>query len=107
MAHLDDALHVVERTGERWFLAELNQSMGQLLLQQRQIEAAEIAPGVSTSQRAKLWQLRAATSLAQLLRERGQRRAGYELLAEIYGSFNEGFETLDLEQAKALLEDLP
>ena len=57
-------------------------------------------------QQAKSWELRAATSLAQLWAEQGRREEARELLAPVYGWFTEGFDTADLKDAKALLDDL-
>jgi predicted ATPase len=110
LALLDDALQIVERTGERWFAAELNRHKGQLLLRQGHAEAAEAlyhkALGIAQEQEAKLWELRAAMSLARLWRDQGHRAAARDLLAPVYGWFTEGFETQDLKQAKALLDEL-
>jgi class 3 adenylate cyclase/predicted ATPase len=107
---LDEALQILERTGERWFAAELNRHKGQLLLQQGQIQAAEEwyrkALGIAEEQGAKLWELRAAMSLARLRRDQNRRAEARELLAPIYGWFTEGFDTADLKEAKALLEEL-
>jgi predicted ATPase len=107
---LDDALQVVERTGERWFEAELNRHKGQLLLRQRHTEAAEELYGkalaIAVEQEAKLWELRAALSLARLRSDQGRQAEARQLLAPIYGWFTEGFDTADLEEAKALLEEL-
>ena len=61
---------------------------------------------VAREQHAKSWELRAATSLARLWYEKGRRREALELLAPIYGWFTEGFDTLDLKKAKALLDEL-
>ncbi len=58
------------------------------------------------SQEAKSWELRAATSLARLWRDQGKRAEARELLAPVYGWFTEGFDTLDLKEAKALLDEL-
>jgi predicted ATPase len=107
---LDDALQMVERTGERWFAADLNRHKGQLLLRQGQPEAAEElyrkALSIAEEQGAKLWELRAATSLARLCGEQGRRGEARELLAPIYRWFTEGFDTADLKEAKALLDEL-
>ena len=107
---LDDALLTIERPGERWLEAELNRQKGELLLRQGQTEAAEAlyrtAFDIARQQEAKMWELRAATSLARLWREQGRRRAARELLAPVYGSFTEGFDTADLKEAKALLYEL-
>jgi predicted ATPase len=107
---LDDALQIVERTGECWFAAELNRCKGQLLLRQRHPEAAEElyrkALSIAREQEAKLWELRAAASLARLRRDQGRRAEAGDLLAPIYGWFTEGFDTPDLKEAKALLDEL-
>jgi predicted ATPase len=107
---LDDALQIVERTGERWLEAELNRHKGELLLRQGDPEAAEElyckALSVAAEQEAKLWELRAATSLARLRRDQGRHSEARDLLAPIYGWFAEGFATLDLKEAKSLLDEL-
>ena len=105
---LDEALQIVERTGERWFAAELNRHKGQLLLRQGHAEAANEfyrkALSIAVEQAAKLWELRAAVSLAQLHRDQGRRSEAHDLLAPVYGWFTEGFDTPDLKDAKALLD---
>jgi len=107
---LDQALQLVERTGERWFAAELDRQRGRLLLRQGQAEAAEElyrqALGIAREQEAKLWELRAAASLARLWRDQGRRAAARALLAPVYDWFTEGFATADLKAAKALLDQL-
>ena len=109
-AQLDQALQLVERTGERWFAAELERQRGQLLLRQGQAEAAEElyrkALRIAREQEAKLWELRAAASLARLWRDQDCRAAARHLLAPVYGWFTEGFATPDLKEAKALLGEL-
>jgi predicted ATPase len=110
MTLLDDALEIVERTGERWFAAELNRHKGQLLLRRKHAEAAEelyrTALGIAREQEAKLWELRAAVSLARLRRRQSRRAEARDLLAPVYGWFTEGFDTADLKDAKALLDEL-
>jgi predicted ATPase len=110
VTQLDDALQIVEGTGERWFAAELNRHKGRLLLRQGRTEAAEElyhkALSIAQEQEAKLWELRAAVSLARLRRDQGRRAEARDLLAPIYGWFTEGFETPDLKEGKALLEEL-
>ena len=107
---LDDALQLVEKTGERWFAAELNRHKGQLLLRQGHAEAAEElyrkALSIAQEQEAKLWELRAAASLARLRRDQGRSAEARDLLAPVYGWFTEGFDTPDLKEAKALLDEL-
>ena len=64
------------------------------------------ALAVARRQQAKTLELRAATSLGRLWQQQGKRTAAHQLLAEIYGWFTEGFDTVDLQDAKALLEEL-
>ena len=110
LALLDDALRIVERTKERWFAAELNRQKGLLLWRQGSPEAAEefyrTALSIAEAQEAKLWELRAAASLARLWRDQGKRGKARDLLAPVYGWFTEGFDTLDLKETKALLDEL-
>jgi len=110
VTQLEDALQVARRTGERWLDAELNRHKGQLLLRQGNSEAAEElyrkALSIAQEQEAKLWELRTAASLARLRRDQGRRAEARDLLAPIYGWFTEGFDTPDLKEAKALLDEL-
>jgi class 3 adenylate cyclase/predicted ATPase len=110
LALLNEALQMAERTGERWFLAELNRHKGQLLLRQGHSEAAEElyrkALSIAAEQEAKLWELRAAASLARLRRDQGRHAEARDLLAPVYGWFTEGFVTPDLKEVKALLGEL-
>jgi predicted ATPase/class 3 adenylate cyclase len=109
---LAEALDRVERTGERWFEAELHRRRGELLLSLAEGERGEAEPcfhrsiAVGREQNAKLWELRASTSLARLWRDQGRRAEARDLLAPLYGWFTEGFETADLKDAKALLDAL-
>ena len=90
--------------------AELNRHKGEMLLQRGQSDAAEAAYltalAVAVEQSARLWELRAAMSLARLRRDQGRRADSRDLVAPIYGWFAEGFETPDLKSAKALLDEL-
>jgi DNA-binding winged helix-turn-helix (wHTH) protein/predicted ATPase/class 3 adenylate cyclase len=107
---LDQALQLVERTGERWFAAELDRQRGRLLLRQGHPEAAEKlyrnGLSIAREQEAKLWELRAAASLARLWRDQGRGAVARDLLAPVYGWFTEGFATPDLKAAKMLLDEL-
>jgi predicted ATPase len=107
---LDDALQIVERTGERWFAGELNRYTGKLLLRQGHSKAAEElyckALGIAVEQGAKFWELLAAMSLARLRRDQGRHADARDLLAPVYSWFTEGFDTPDLKEAKALLHEL-
>ena len=94
----------------RWFTAELNRHKGQLVLRQGHPKAAEQlyrkAMSIAQEQEAKLWELRAAVSLARLWADQGRRTEARDLLAPVYGWFTEGFDTRDLKEAKALLDEL-
>ena len=109
---LEAGLAMVDRTGERWFEAELHRLRGQCLIAQQQGAgtAAEVcfrrAMDAAQKQQAKLWELRAATSLARLWRDEGKRAEARDLLAPVYDWFTEGFDTADLKDAKALLDEL-
>jgi predicted ATPase len=112
LAILADALGRVDHTGERFYEAELHRLKGQLLLQQSSNNATEAAIcfhqaiSIAQNQSAKSWELRAATSLARLWQSQGQQDEARRLLNDIYSWFTEGFETADLIDAKALLEEL-
>ena len=109
---LTESLALVDTTGERWYEPELYRLKGVLLLQQASDHQAEAencfhtAISIARYQQAKSFELRAATSLARLWQHQGKRQAAYELLAPIYGWFTEGFDIVDLQDAKALLEEL-
>jgi predicted ATPase/class 3 adenylate cyclase len=109
-ALLADARREVATTDEHWAMAEVYRVSGLLHLARGAQRDAEAAFGealdVAQQQRARSWQLRAATSLARLWADQGERRNAYDLLAPIYGWFTEGFDTQDLKDAKALLDDL-
>jgi class 3 adenylate cyclase/predicted ATPase len=106
----DDALQIAEKTGERWLDAELHRHKGRLLVRLGHTEAAEKlfrnALTIAVEQEAKLWELRAAVSLARLWRDQGRRAEARDLLAAVYGWFTEGFDTADLKEAKGLLDEL-
>ena len=107
-----EALTVVHTTGERQHEAELARLQGVCLLAQAIPEEPEAehclrqAVAVARQQQAKAFELRAAVSLSRLWQQQGKRTEAYALLAPIYGWFTEGFDTADLQEAKALLEDL-
>jgi len=109
---LAEALAGVDKTGERYWEAELYRLKGELLLRQalpdeHQAETCfQQALAVARRQQAKSLELRTAMSLARLWQRQGQRAAARQLLAEVYGWFTEGFDTADLQEAKALLEAL-
>jgi predicted ATPase len=109
---LAEALAAVDRTGERGYEAELYRLQGELLLRQAVPEVAQAevcfqqALIIARCQQARSWELRAAMSLGQLWQQQGKRTEARELLTPIYGWFTEGFETADLQEAKALLDEL-
>jgi predicted ATPase len=100
----------VHNSGERCYEAELYRLQGELLLARPAEPHAEAeacfceALAVARRQQAKALELRAATSLSRLWQQQGKRDDAYELLAPIYGWFTEGFDTADLQDAKALME---
>ena len=140
LSALAEALTLVNKTGERWYEAELYRLKGTLTLQSRQVEDKSQAsqrqveddsentnpqhPAPSThaeaeaeacflkaieiarKQQAKSLELRAVMSLAHLWQNQGKKEEAHEMLVEIYGWFTEGFDTKDLQEAKALLEEL-
>jgi predicted ATPase len=109
---LDEALATVNKHGERFYEAELYRLKGELLLalsEEHQAEAESCfhqALAIARRQQAKSWELRAAMSLSRLWQQQGKRTEAQALLAPIYGWFTEGFDTVDLQEAKALLEEL-
>jgi predicted ATPase len=111
-AMLAEALALVDTTGERWYEPELYRLKGALLLQQSLDNQAEVescfaqAIAIAQTQQAKSFELRAATSLARLWQQQGKRQEAHELLAPVYNWFTEGFDTADLIDAKALLDEL-
>src|SRR2546428_1266060 len=108
---LTEALALVDTTGERWCEPELYRLKGALLLQQNADNQAEAetcfhqAIAIAQNQQAKSFELRATTSLARLWHQQGKRQEAYDLLAPVYGWFTEGFDTADLQSAKALLDE--
>jgi predicted ATPase len=102
----------LEATKERWREPEIQRIAGEIALLSScaDVEAAqayfERALTLAREQQAKSWELRAATSLARLWRDQGKRIEARDLLAPIYGWFTEGFDTLDLKKATALLDAL-
>jgi predicted ATPase len=107
-----EALRAVDDTGEHFYEAELYRLKGAFLLQrsadnQREAEACfQHAMTIAQDQGAKAWELRIATSLARLWQHQGKRQEAHDLLAPVYHWFTEGFETADVQEAKALLDEL-
>jgi tetratricopeptide (TPR) repeat protein len=109
---IDDAIETVARSKEKWCEAELHRIAGEIALKSLapDTEKAEKhfdrALSVARQQQARSWELRAAMSMARLWRDQGKPQQARELLAPVFGWFTEGFETLDLKEAKALLDEL-
>jgi predicted ATPase len=109
---LTEALAVMNETGERFYEAEVYRLRGELLLVQdvsKMTEAErcfDISIQLAKRQRARSFELRATTSLARLLRDTGRHEEARTMLTEIYTWFTEGFDTADLKDAKALLDQL-
>ncbi len=114
LAVLDEALSTVDRSGERFWEAELYRMKGELTLAQRpessvKKEAEECflkAIEIAQRQQAKSLELRAVMSLARLWQRQGKTAEAHRMLSEIYNWFTEGFDTKDLREAKTLLEEL-
>jgi predicted ATPase len=110
LAALDQAAETVAATGESHYQAELHRLRGAVLAATGDNAGAALwlqrAIHTARSQQAKSLELRAATSLGRLWRDQGRRAPAHDLLAPIYGWFTEGFDTADLKDAKALLDEL-
>ncbi len=102
----------IETTKEKWCEAEVNRIAGEIALKSPKLNVAkseayfERALAFARAQQAKSWELRAAMSMARLWRDQGKRDKERILLAPVYIWFTEGFDTLVLKEAKALLEEL-
>jgi predicted ATPase len=111
-SYIDEAITTVETTKETWYEAEVHRIAGEIALMSPEPDSAkaeacfEQALVVARQQQAKSWELRAAVSLARFWRDQGKPQQGRETLAPVYGWFTEGFDTLDLKEAKVLLDDL-
>jgi predicted ATPase len=109
---IGEAMTFVETAKEKWCEAEVHRVAGEIALMSPVPDAAkaeayfEHALAVARKQQAKSWELRATMSMARLWRDQGKRQAAHDSLALIYGWFTEGFDTLDLNQAKAMLDQL-
>ena len=107
---IGEAITAVETTKEKWCEAEIHRTAGEIALMSPDPDAAkaeahfERALAVAREQQAKSWELRAAMSMAQLWCDQAKRQQAHDLLAPIYGWFNEGFDTPVLKEAKALLD---
>jgi predicted ATPase len=109
---INEAIQMIETTGQKLYEAEVHRIAGEIALMSPPRDAAnaqayfERALGIARQQQAKSWELRASMSLARLWRDQGKVEQARELLAPVYGWFTEGFDTRDLKEAKALLEEL-
>jgi predicted ATPase len=106
---VDEALALARRQHELWIEPELYRIKGSLLVEENATAAThcfEQAIAVARERQTKSWELRAATSLARLWAGQGERQKAHDLLAPIHGWFTEGFDTTDLKDAKALLDEL-
>ena len=109
---IGEAITRLEATKERVWEAEVNRVAGEIALKSPEPDAAKAeayfksALAVARKQQAKSWELRAAMSMARLWRDQGKRKEARDLLAPVYGWFTEGFDTLDLKEARALLDEL-
>jgi predicted ATPase len=109
---LAEALTHVDTTGERWYASEIYRLKGALLLQQSSDNQADAescfqhALAIARNQQAKSLELRTATSLSRLWQSQGKRDEARQLLGDVYNWFTEGFDTTDLKEAKALLDEL-
>ena len=107
---IDEARAVVEPTGERWNESDIHRSTGEIALMSSEPDAAKAQPyfvralEIARAQQTRSWELRAATSLARLWRDQGRRAEAHD--APVSGWFTEGFDTRDLKEARALLEEL-
>jgi predicted ATPase len=109
---VSEAITAAEATLERWWVSEVYRIAGEVALRSPSPDGTtadayfQRAVDIARSQQAKSFELRAAMSLARLLCDQGRRKEASELLAPVYGWFSEGFDTLDLKEAKALLGEL-
>jgi predicted ATPase len=109
---IDEATMMIETSKERWYESEVNRMAGEIALLSPEPDMSktetylERALAVARKQQAKSWELRAAMSMARLWRDQGKRDEARDLLAPVYGWFTEGLDTLDLKEAKALLDAL-
>jgi tetratricopeptide (TPR) repeat protein len=110
LATVEEGLNTEEETGNRQLDAELHRLLGVTLLGLKRLEESEAALQdairIARRQQARAYELRAAMSMARLWRDQGKRDDARDLLVPVYGWFTEGFDTVDLKEAKALLEEL-
>jgi predicted ATPase len=109
---IGEAMTAMETTKEKWCQAEVYRVAGEIALMAPGPEAIkaeayfERALALARAQQAKSWELRAAMSMARLWHDQGKQQQAHDLLAPVYDWFTEGFDTLDMKEAKALLDEL-
>jgi predicted ATPase len=109
---IGEAMTAAETTREKWCEADIHRTAGEIALMSPEPDAAkaeahfERAIAIARKQKAKSWELRAATSLARLWQGQGRLSEAHDRLAPIYGWFTQGFDTRDLKDAKTLVDDL-
>jgi predicted ATPase len=108
---IDEALGRAEASGEAWYMPELLRIKGEVLLQRKpnaRDAEDQFLQSVAWARRqgALSWELRSTTSLARLWRDQARTKEAHELLAPVYHRFTEGFDTVDVKAAKALVESL-
>jgi len=109
---MSEATAAMPEVGQYFYGAEIHRLKGELLLQQSSDNQAEAescfqqAIAIAQNQQAKSLELRAAIGLARLWQQQGKRQEAHDLLAPVYNWFTEGFDTADLQEAKALLDAL-
>jgi predicted ATPase len=109
---IGEAATAIETSNEKWYEADIHRMAGEIAMKSPATDTVkaeayfERALSVARQQQAKSWELRAAMNMARLWRDQGKRDEARDLLAPVYGWFTEGFDTLDLKEAKGLLEEL-
>jgi predicted ATPase len=109
---IEEAMTSLKTNKEKWCESEVHRTAGEITLMSSERDVAkaeahfEQALAVAREQQTKSWELRVAMSMARLWRDQGNRQQAHDLLAPVYGWFTQGFDTLDLKQAKALIDEL-
>lgn len=109
---LSEALAIIDEGAQSYIAAELYRLQGELVLRHTPAETAQAEHGlqqalnIAQRQQAKAWELRAAMSLYRLWSQQGERAKATDLLGSVYHGFTEGFDTVDMQEAKALLAAL-
>jgi predicted ATPase len=110
--YMDEALTAIRATGETWCESDIHRTAGEITLRAHRPDLGKAeahfarALAIARAQQAKSWELRAATSMARLWRDKGERDKAHELLSPVYSWCTEGFLTRDLREAKALVGEL-